>query len=91
MGDATQDLGNIEGRPKHLLKTPQSLGFYTFDSIIRQRGIDNPQVALLAYPATKAGVSDYELFTGEHLNRLIDGACKAFLERGFEPVVCDFV
>lgn len=88
MGDATEGLRNITEHPKHPLKTPQSLGFYMFDSILRQRGIDDPQAPLIAYPATQTGVSDYELFTGEHLNRLIDGACKVFLQRGFEPVVC---
>lgn len=77
-------MGDIAARPA--LVAPQSQGFLTFDSILFQRGKDNVQKPLLAYPAPK-GVDNYELFTGSHLNRLVDGAAKALLKLGFEPTV----
>lgn len=74
--------------PRIPLKTPQSMGFYTIDAIIRHRATEDDQVPLLAYPTAKNEIDNYELFTGKVLNRLIDGAAKAFLKNGFEPVVC---
>ena len=71
-----------------LSSTPQNEPkFYTFDDVIRQRAVDLDQVPLVAYPKTKTGVTDYEHFTGAHLNRLIDGAAKALLNSGIEPIV----
>jgi hypothetical protein len=69
------------------LLTVDERTMYTFDDIIRQRAIDEDQSPLIAYPKTKLGVTDYELFTGEHLNRLVDGATKALIKAGIPPVV----
>ena len=62
---------------------------YTFDEIIRQRAVDEDQSPLIAYPKTRLGITDYELFTGRHLDRLVDGAAKALMKAGVEPVVRD--
>lgn len=77
------------GAVKHTpLKTPQSLGFYTIDQIIRNRATEENQVPLLACPSISANkVDDYELVTGHELDRLIDGAAKKFLSCGIKPVV----
>jgi hypothetical protein len=61
--------------------------FNTFDELIRQRAQDTEQVPLVAYPKTRFGVDNYELFTGKDLNRLIDGAAKHLLQAGLIPVV----
>ena len=60
---------------------------YTFDQLIRQRAVDIDQTPLFAYPKSQLGVSDYEFITGKDLNRLVDGAAKAFVEAGIQPVV----
>jgi hypothetical protein len=78
-------MGDI-GVSQPLLKADEKI-LYTFDDIIRQRAIDEDQSPLIAYPKTKLGVTDYELFTGEHLNRLVDGATKALIKAGIPPVV----
>ncbi|CZR55073.1 related to nonribosomal peptide synthetase MxcG (component of the myxochelin iron transport regul [Phialocephala subalpina] len=59
---------------------------FTFDQLLRRRAIDEDQTALLAYPKSKYGVDDYELVNGEALNRFVDGAAKALIEKGFKPV-----
>lgn len=64
------------------------LGFQTYDEIIRQRAVDSDQSPVIAYPKTELGISDYELFTGRDLNRLVDGAAKSLIKAGLEPVVC---
>lgn len=60
---------------------------YTFDQVIRERGSDEDQSPLIAYPNFKLGVTDYELFTGRQLDRLVDGAAKALLRAGVRPLV----
>jgi hypothetical protein len=60
----------------------------TFDQLLRKRAVDVDQTPLLAYPRSQLGVNDYELVTGAKLNRFVDGAAKALLQRGFKPVVC---
>ncbi len=70
-----------EGGPKEEKK------LYTFDDVIRERAEDLEQVPLIAYPKTSDGVDDYEFFTGKELNRLVDGAAKALIGMGIQPVV----
>lgn len=57
-----------------------------FDDVIRQRAIDEDQTPLLAYPESQLGITDYEFFTGKKLNRLVDGAAKALIKYGVNPV-----
>jgi hypothetical protein len=79
-------MGDI-GVSQQLLLKAEEKTTYTFDDIIRQRAIDEDQSPLIAYPKTRLGVTDYELFTGEHLNRLVDGAAKALIKAGIPPMV----
>ncbi|KAE8441859.1 hypothetical protein EG329_004214 [Mollisiaceae sp. DMI_Dod_QoI] len=74
-----------EGGPKEEKK------LYTFDDVIRERAEDLEQVPLIAYPKTSDGVDDYEFFTGKELNRLVDGAAKALIGMGIQPVYSDTV
>jgi hypothetical protein len=67
--------------------TPEDAGIYTFDQLLRQRAVDPDQTPLVAYPRTPQGVDDYELVPGATLDRFVDGAAKALLEAGLEPVV----
>lgn len=64
---------------------------YTFDDVIRERAEDSEQVPLIAYPKTKDGIDDYEFFTGKKLNTLVDGAAKALIQIGIEPVVRSYL
>ena len=78
MGD-TRPLETPVVRPKPMM--------YTFDELIRERAVNEDQSPLIAHPKTKLGVDDYELFSGQQLNRLVDGAAKALSKAGIEPVV----
>jgi hypothetical protein len=60
---------------------------HTFDEVIRERGNDEDQNPLIAYPRSKQGITDYELFSGRQLDLLVDGAAKRLLEAGIEPLV----
>jgi hypothetical protein len=81
-------MGDIRvSSPVEQVLRPKEKTLHTFDEIIRQRAVDEDQSPLIAYPKSKLGITDYELFTGEHLNRLVDGAAKALIKAGVEPVV----
>lgn len=77
MGDIGSD-GPATVRPKTV---------HTFDELIRERALDEDQTPLIAFPKTKLGIDDYEVFSGRELNRLVDGAAKALIKAGIEPVV----
>lgn len=62
-------------------------GIQTLDELIRRRGQENVQTPILAYPRSKQGLTDYEYFSSRDINRLIDGAVKALIKKGIEPVV----
>jgi hypothetical protein len=66
---------------------PRQKIIYTFDEVIRERAIDEDQSPLLAYPKSKHGITDYELFDGRQLDRLVDGAAKALIDAGIRPLV----
>jgi hypothetical protein len=70
---------------------PKEKPLYTLDELIRQRALDDDQSPLIAYPKTRLGIDDYELFSGKELNGLIDGAAKALMQAGIEPVVRIFL
>ncbi|KAE9379666.1 putative NRPS-like enzyme [Stipitochalara longipes BDJ] len=59
---------------------------YTFDQLICQRGKDEDQTPLFAFPKSRLGVTDYELITGKKLHQLVDGAAKALLHSGLIPM-----
>lgn len=56
------------------------------DDLIRQRATDSDQIPLLAFPKSERGITDYEEFTGQHLDRFIDQAAKYYVRCGLEPV-----
>ncbi|KAG0645595.1 Nonribosomal peptide synthase enzyme [Hyphodiscus hymeniophilus] len=84
MGDATAPA--VAAKP--LLK---DIPFKTFDEVLLQRAVDEDQSPLIAYPRTKHGVDDYELFTGVQLNHLVDGAVHALMREGIEAVYEDTI
>jgi len=67
---------------------PESEMIYTFDEVIRQRAVDEDQSPLIAYPKSKFGIPDYEVFSGKVLDQLVDGAAKALIEADVRPLVC---
>lgn len=73
--------------PVEMSEPPKEAALNTLDELIRRRALDTDQTPLIAYPKTRLGVYNYELFTGKHLNRLVDGAAKYLLKSGFPPVV----
>jgi hypothetical protein len=75
-------MGDIGAQPVLKVKT-----IFTFDEVIRERAGDEDQVPLIGYPKSKLGITDYELFNGKELNRLVDGASKALLKLGVKPLV----
>ena len=84
MGDATPPPpASVPAAKPHLKEIP----FKTFDEVLLQRAVDDDQGNLIAYPRTKHGVDDYELFTGAQLNRLVDGAVSVLMGRGVDAVV----
>lgn len=83
-------MGDIGQQPTLRPKVEEKK-LYTFDDVIRERAEYLDQVPLIAYPKTKDGVDDYEFFTGKELNRLVDGAAKALIGMGIEPVVSSLV
>ena len=65
----------------------QSGEILILDDLIRQRAADSDQVPLLAFPESERGITDYEEFTGQRLDRFIDRAAKYYVHYGLEPVV----
>lgn len=61
--------------------------FYTIDDFIRQLAAHQDQVPLLAYPVIGQGLSTYEQFTGQDIDRFTDAAARAFVRSGFDPAV----
>jgi hypothetical protein len=76
-------MGDIE-----LSQQPKESLFHTYDEVIRQRAVDSDQSAVIAYP--RLGITDYELFSGRDLNRMVDGAAKSLIKAGLSPVVCAY-
>ncbi len=79
------------------MTTPLSTNEYTsssagsgeiliLDDLIRQRAADSDQTPLLAFPKFERGITDYEKFTGQDLDRFIDQAAKYYVRCGLEPV-----
>jgi hypothetical protein len=60
---------------------------YTYDQMLRQRGADEDQTPLIAYPKSEFGVSDYEFVNGKTLNRFVDDGVNALMKAGLEAVV----
>ncbi|KAI0526483.1 putative NRPS-like enzyme [Xylaria bambusicola] len=54
------------------------------DDLIRERAKDEHQVPILGYPRYKDKPTDYELFTGKDLDRMVDEACRVLMKAGLE-------
>ncbi|KAI1306328.1 acetyl-CoA synthetase-like protein [Xylaria venustula] len=54
------------------------------DDLIRERGKDQHQVPILGYPKYKDKATDYELFTGKDVDRMVDETCRVLMRAGIE-------
>ncbi|KAI1276494.1 putative NRPS-like enzyme [Xylaria sp. FL0933] len=54
------------------------------DDLIRERAKDEHQVPILGYPRYKDKATDYELFTGKDLDRMVDEMCRVLMKAGLE-------
>ncbi|TGJ85315.1 hypothetical protein E0Z10_g3446 [Xylaria hypoxylon] len=57
---------------------------WMLDDLIRERAKDEVQVPILGYPRYKEKATDYELFTGKELDRMVDEACRVLMRAGLE-------
>lgn len=58
-----------------------SLGdFVLLDDLFRLRAADPVQVPLLGLPKSEKGAKDFELLTGQDLDRFVDRAAKHYAE-----------
>ncbi|KAI1136211.1 acetyl-CoA synthetase-like protein [Hypoxylon sp. FL0543] len=57
---------------------------WTVDDLIRERGRDREQVPILGYPRYDHDAAEYEYFTGQDLDRMVDEACRALVRAGLE-------
>ncbi|KAF2970604.1 hypothetical protein GQX73_g2976 [Xylaria multiplex] len=57
---------------------------WMLDDLIRERAKDEIQVPILGYPRYKDKATDYELFTGKELDRMVDEACRVLMKAGLE-------
>ncbi|RDW78967.1 putative NRPS-like enzyme (JCVI) [Aspergillus mulundensis] len=57
----------------------------TLDDLIRVRAADAVQKPILAYPKSQDGVIEYEYFTGEDLDSMIDEVVVRLMDMGFKP------
>jgi hypothetical protein len=58
---------------------------YTIDELIKRRASELQDSPLLAYP--KEGLVDYEEHSASAIDRYVDAAAAALLQRGLKPVV----
>jgi acyl-CoA synthetase (AMP-forming)/AMP-acid ligase II len=54
------------------------------DDLIRERARDENQVPILGYPKYDDTITEYEYFTGKHLDRMVDEACHSLIRAGIE-------
>ncbi|TRX94796.1 hypothetical protein FHL15_004257 [Xylaria flabelliformis] len=57
---------------------------WMIDDLIRVRANDEVQVPILGYPKYKDRATDYELFTGKELDRMVDETCHILMKAGLE-------
>ncbi|KAI1751424.1 acetyl-CoA synthetase-like protein [Xylaria castorea] len=57
---------------------------WMIDDLIRVRANDEVQVPILGYPRYKDRATDYELFTGKELDRMVDETCHVLMKAGLE-------
>lgn len=65
----------------------ETLGdFIIIDDLFKARANDRIQKPLLAFPRSERGVSDFELFSGQDLDRFVEHAAKYYLQAGLRTV-----
>jgi acyl-CoA synthetase (AMP-forming)/AMP-acid ligase II len=57
---------------------------WMIDDLIRVRASDEVQVPILGYPKYKDRATDYELFTGKDLDRMVNETCHMLMKAGLE-------
>lgn len=60
--------------------------FVLIDDLFKARADDKNPTPLLAFPRSKRGVSDFESFTGQDLDRFIEHAARHYLQAGLRVV-----
>lgn len=89
---AFADSSQIEFTMAHMTEDHINYLYKTFgklnvlDDIIQFRKTDDVQSPILAYPKGEKSVADYEYFTAQELDRLIDGNVKQLIKLGLGPV-----
>ena len=64
-----------------------SLGdFVLLDDLFRLRAADPIQAPLLGYPRSEKGTKDFELLTGQDLNRFVDQVAKHYVRSELQAV-----
>ncbi|OCK78011.1 acetyl-CoA synthetase-like protein [Lepidopterella palustris CBS 459.81] len=64
---------------------------FTIDDLVRHRAQDDSPAPLVAFPRSKHDASEWEVFTGRHIDRFTDGAAKYMRESGLEQVTKEAV
>ena len=59
--------------------------FNTIDGLLKSHAAEPEQTPLICYP--KEGAADFELHTGQDLDRFTDAAVQFYLANGLEPAV----
>ena len=74
--------------PDH--KQPQSAELSSLrfvDDLIRQRASEPDNPPLVAFPASDSGLTDFEMFTAQDLDRYVEAVGMDLIDRGIEPAV----
>lgn len=58
----------------------------TIHDLLIARAADRVQNPLLCFPRSERGTIDYDEFTGEDIDRMVDHAAKYYLSSGLGPV-----
>jgi len=56
------------------------------DDIIRHRAADNPPAPIFGYPKSEDDPHVYEKYTGQQIDKFVDGAVKYYLKSGLKTV-----
>lgn len=60
--------------------------FQLLDDVFRLRAADKIQTPLMAFPRSERGVSDYEYFTGQDMDRFTDQAAWHYMRSELKSV-----
>ena len=83
---STSGMNSLSAINGHGPSSAHSGEILILDDLIRQRAADSDQIALLAFPKSERGITDYEELTGQRLDQFIDQAAKYYVCSGLRPV-----